>query len=487
MSKLIKADVTMARRLAEEHALQAQFSGYRGVDDNYVHAGQAALERFWDWKFGIRIHWSVYSITGNGPESWPLTAGYNGTPTFRAQYEELYKWWNPSHFDANDWTDLMQRAGLRFFSFTTKHHDGFSLFATRTKVRRRRVHIGPDAWKIVPCNLHYSIMESPFKRDIVKELVRAARRRDLGVSLYFSHIDWFDSDFRIDQWNYQRDSAYTRQSDPAGFARMTARHREQLRELCTNYGPIDMLSLDMNFPPDAGIDRDLIETVKLMRRIQPAMLIRQRGIGPYGDYATPEGYVPVSAANAADGCSSASGAVEQRPWKVIFPGGKHFSHVWNDEYKPASWIIETLADVAAKGGVFQVGYGPGPDGRFDAQIVSRLEETGDWLKVNGEGIYATRPYRVVGEGAEVRYTRSKDGKHVYAIMLRWPAPQFGMQLCLRQVRARPGSAIRMLGRKEPLRWKQDHQTLRIELPEDLRDEAKRPSHYASIFKIAVVK
>lgn len=488
-SKSRKTDTLTPRRLDEERVLQAQFSGYRGVDERYLHAGQAALERFWDWKFGIRIHWSVYSITGIGPESWPLTSGENATPTFREQYEELYKWWNPSRFDADEWTDLMRRAGMRFFSFTTKHHDGFSLFATRTKVRRRRVHVGPDAGKIVPCNLHYSIMEGPYKRDIVRELVRAARRRDLGVSLYFSHIDWFDSDFRIDQWNYQRDAAYTRQSDPAGFARMTARHREQLRELCTNYGPLDMLSLDMNFPPDAATDRELVETVKMMRRLQPSMMIRQRGIGPYGDYATPECYVPVSAASAADGCISggaAAAVVEQRPWKVIFPGGRHFSHIWNDAYKPAAWIIETLADVAAKGGVFQVGYGPGPDGRFDAQVVSRLEEAGDWLKVNGEGIYATRPFRTVGEGLEVRYTRSKDGKHVYAIMLRWPAPQFGLgELRLREVRARPGSAIRLLGRREPLRWKQDAQSLRIELPEALRDEARRPSRYASIFKIEV--
>ncbi len=480
MSQPGKTNADRERRRAEERSLQAQFPGYRGVDDDYFHAGRAALERFWDWKFGLRIHWSLYSITGNGSESWPLAEGETATPEFRAQYEELAKWWNPSRFDADEWAGLMRRAGARFFSFTAKHHDGFSMFATKTRVRRRRAHLGPQAGKIVPCNLHYSIMETPFQRDVVRELVRAARRRDLGVSLYFSHVDWFDSDFRLDQWNYQRDPAYTRAADPAGFARLLARHRTQLRELCTHYGPLDMLSLDMSFPPEAGVNRDLVATVKLLRRLQPHLLIRQRGIGPYGDYATPERYVPASAADAADGHAGAGDAGERRPWKVIFPGGKHFSHVWNDAYKPAAWIIETLADVAAKGGVFQVGYGPGPDGRFDAQAVRRLEEVGAWLKVNGEGIYATRPYRVIGEGAAVRYTRSKDGQRVYAILLRWPAAG---ELRLRHVRARPGSAIRLLGRREPLRWEQDQRALRIELPEDVRAEARRPA--PGVFKLAV--
>ena len=98
-------------------------------------------------------------------------------------------------------------------------------------------------------------------------------------SLYFWHIDWFDADFRIDQWHYYRDHKYTRQSDPAGFARMIARHREQIRELLTNYGPIDQLSLDMCFPSkELGIWDDIVATTKMARRLQPQLLMRDRGI-----------------------------------------------------------------------------------------------------------------------------------------------------------------------------------------------------------------
>ena len=459
-----------ARR--DESALQEIYPGYRGVDDDYVHAGTAALERWWDLKFGIRIHLSLYAITGTGPESWPLTRpGQGASPAFREQYEELSKWWNPTRFDAGAWADLFVRAGLKFFTFTTKHHDGFSMYDTKTRVKRRRVHAGVDAGAIVDCDLAYGIMESPCGRDLTRELVDAARARGLRVGLYYSHIDWFDADFRIDEWNYQRDPSYTRASDPAGYARMIARHREQIRELCTDYGEVDLLSLDMHFPDDAPVRDDIVETIKMARRLQPEMLIRRRGIDPYGDYRTPERVVPD------DPTSPAAGL--DMPWQVIYPGSKHFSHVWSDEYKPASWIVSNLIDIASKGGNFQVGYGPGPDGTFDPGIVRELEATGEWLAVNGEGIYATRPRRIYKEGERVRYTRSKDKSTVYAFVLADEDGKAPHDVELTSVRARDASPVTMLGSARPLSYAQDDRALRIKFPEEL------PCAHAWAFKIEV--
>jgi len=475
--RFTQAGLPTPEALAEERQLQERYPSYRGVDGDYVHAGAEALERWWDWKFGLRIHWGLYSVTGNGPESWPLGTGHGGDPEFREQYESLAPWWNPSAFDADEWTGMMVRAGMKFFTFTTKHHDGFSLFDTRTKVRKRRIHAGPDAGKVTDYDLHYSIMEGPFKRDIVRELVDAGRRRDLGIGLYFSHIDWFDSDFRIDEWNYQLDPNYTRQSDPEGFARMIARHREQIRELCTNYGRIDHLSLDMRFPDlgrEHGIWDDIVRTVKMARHLQPRMLMRERGIGPYGDYTTPERQVP-SDPKALAGL--------KLPWKVIYPGSKHFSHNWQDQYRPAAWIVASLVDITAKGGNFQVGFGPMPTGRWAPGIVRRLEQVGDWLRIHGEGIYGTRPYRTYGEGDFVRYTRTRDSRHVYAFVLQWPQPPLPGRVRLESVRAQPGSAIRMLGRDHSFRYAQDGQSLTIELPDGFADPAKRPSAVACAFKI----
>ena len=462
-----------------EKQLQQRYTAYRGVDEDYAHAGIEALERFWDWKFGIRIHWSIYSILANGPESWPLSFvfGNTGTPTLRAQYENLYKSWNPCLFDAEKWCDLFAKSGLKYFVFTTKHHDGFSMFDTKTRVKKRRVHVGPNADKTVDCDLNYSIMDTPFKRDIVGELVAAGRKQGMGIGLYFSHIDWFDCDFRFDEWSYQRDEAYTRQSDPAGYDRMIERHRSQIRELLTNYGDIDLLSLDMHFEDEGrkhGIREPLIETIKMARRIQPDVLMRRRGIDPYGDYRTPERAVPASLAD-----------VQDMPWQVIYPGGKHFSFQWGDEYRPAEWIIENLIDITAKGGCFQVGYGPGPDGTWDTEIATRLEHLGDWLRVNGHGIYATRPYTTFGEGRNIRYTRSKDNRYVYAFIMNWPEEPFaGGNITLKSVMARSGSQIKMLGLDHSFSYTQNQECLNIELPTWFCG-SRRPCRFAHCFKIEV--
>ena len=399
---------------------------------------------------------------------------------FRSQYEELARWWNPSLFDADAWCDWMVRSGLKFFSFTTKHHDGFSMFDTKTRVKRRFVHTGPGAPRIVDCDLAYSIMETPLARNIVGDLVGTGRRRGLGISLYFSHIDWFDADFRIDQWHYYRDSRYTLQSDPAGLASMIARHRGQIRELLTNYGPIDQLSLDMHLPcKELGIWDEMVQTVKMARRLQPHVLMRNRGIDQYGDYTTPERYIPLDG-SAGEGMGSTNGF----PWKVIYPGSKHFSHVWADEYQPAEWVIRSLVDTVAKGGNFQVGYGPGPDGRFDKHIVATLEEVGRWLKTNGEAIYATRPYRVFKDGEHIRYTRTKDNRFVYATLLSWPQSPYAVgSIRLPSVRVRSGSEITMLGLDHRFRYAQDNHALTVEVPDFLADGAERPCDHAYVFKI----
>ena len=112
------------------------------------------------------------------------------------QYEEAYKTWNPSGFDAEEWMKLFHDNGLRMFAFTTKHHDGFSMFDTKTRVTRCVNWARRGRSKDEPCDRAYSIMETPFGRDVVGELVAAARRHDIKIDFYFSAPDWYDADFR---------------------------------------------------------------------------------------------------------------------------------------------------------------------------------------------------------------------------------------------------------------------------------------------------
>ncbi len=166
---------------------------------DYHHAPQEAVEQFKDLKYGLRIHWGIYSIV-NGRESWVIKEHNSDALDYQGLYHNLYKGWYPEAFDADKWTEMMVDDGFKFFVFTTKHHDGFSMYNTKTIVENKFKFYGENAGSIEPCNLHYSIMETPFKRDVTAELVNSARKKGLKIGLYFSHPDWFDADFRFDEW-----------------------------------------------------------------------------------------------------------------------------------------------------------------------------------------------------------------------------------------------------------------------------------------------
>ena len=457
------------------------------LDTDFRHASPTAYERFRDRKYGLRIHWGLYSMV-DSDASWSL---FDHDLAWQGQYHQLYKSFNPTQFNADEWAELMVRTGLKYFTFTTKHHEGFCMWDTKTKVRKRFVFDGPRAGTIEDCDLHYSITETPFRRDVLKELVEAARRHGLGINFYFSHWDWYDADFR---WSGLGKIIYDPMTtDAEGWARFIGRHREQVRELLTNYGTIDGFEFDCEprstwqrywgtWQPwwERGIRDwvrawpDIKETVKMARKLQPDVLFRERGIGAYGDFHTPEGFVPGSP-------DARTESPKVKVWQVIYPlAGRASYDPTGAAYHDGSWIVSNLVDIVAKGGNFQVGIGPDATGKFHPEAIKALEYAGAWLKVNGEAIYGTRPWVQYAEGQDIRFTRTKDGQHLYAICLKWP----GKQLVLKSVRARKGSEIHLLGVQEPLAWRNDRQLgLVVELPEILQAESNRPCRQAFAFKI----
>ena len=171
------------------------------------------------------------------------------------------------------------------------------------------------------------------------------------------------------------------------------------------------------------------------------------------------------------------------PWFVIYPLGTDFSYEADAaKHKGTEWIVHNLVDSVAKGGGFMVGVGPSAAGEFHPEAQRQLRAAGDWLKINGEGIYGTRPRdgTLWSEGELIRYTRSKDRRWVYAFSLQWP----GKELLLTSVMPRSGSDIHLLGYREPLRWNYDgNRGLTISLPDNLQDANHQPGRYAWTVKI----
>ena len=456
--------------------------------EGYHSAPQSAYEAFEDMKFGIRIHWGIYSILHAGAESWPfLQMSFED----RQKYNNLYKGWNPTGFDANAWMETFKESGMKMFAFTTKHHEGFSMFDTKTRVRNRTNWLASGGPTIESCDLAYSIMETPFRRDIVSELCEAAHKRDIKIDLYFSHPDWYDADFRPYVVHplqvpssatllTARDLERVRSTfgdrrvivpDPtdAEVSRMMARHRAQLIELLTNYGKIDMICLDTWLGP--RVWPELRKTIFKLRELQPHVMLRDRGIGNYGDYYTPERVVPGSKVSS------------DKPWFCIYPLGTDFSYEPDAaKYKGTEWIVHNLVDVASKGGGLMIGVGPSPNGEFHPEAVQQMKGAGAWLRVNGEAIYATRPLEDLRSSQDdtVRYTRSKDQRFVYAILTDWP----GTRVTLKSVRPKPNSKIIFLGSNATIPWNlASGRGVTVTLPENLQQASNRVCKYAWSLKI----
>ena len=421
---------------------------------------QQKLEAWQDLKFGFMMHWGLYAQLGI-VESWALCSedqsfqDRDGVPyvEFKKNYFDQICHFNPQQFDPDLWAEAAKDAGMRYVVFTTKHHDGFSMWDTQ----QTDFKIGGP--------------ESPFKghprSNVAKEVFDAFRKQNFMIGAYFSKPDWHHPDYWSPLWaTPNRCNNYDVRKYPEMWQRFKDFTYNQIEELMTGMGRMDILWLDGGWVrPDSTVteevrswgyaiptweqDIGMPRIVGMARSHQPGLIVVNRSVhGPFEDYRTPEQHVP------ADGLPY--------PWETCMTMTDNWGYVPGARYKSAEQIIRTLVDVVAKGGNLLLNVGPTPQGTLESAALERMAAIGAWMKVNGEAIYATRMWTTWGEG-DVRYTRSKDGKTLYALCLSWP----GETLTLPRVTPKKGSRVVMLGDGQPLQWTADSGFL-IALPKGLK-------------------
>ncbi len=437
------------------------------------------LEKWQDMKFGLIMHWGLYSQIGV-VESWGLCSedqgfqdrkGMNYTE-YKDMYFGLIKKFNPVNFKPDVWAEAAKNAGMKYVVFTTKHHDGFCMFDTKE-----------TDFKITG-------KESPFhnnpKANVAKYIFEAFRNKDFMIGAYFSKPDWHCPQY----WSPllatpNRNNNYDIRKYPERWKAFQDYTFNQIKELTTDYGKLDILWFDGGWVrPDSTIneevrsweydipkweqDINMPRIAKMARSNQPGVLLVDRTVhGPYEDYRTPEQSVPDKAL--------------PYPWESNMTMTDNWGYCPNANFKSSEKIIQTLIDVVSKGGNFLLNVAPSPDGTFEETALSRLKEIGEWMKVNSEGIYATRQWITFGEGKNLRFTSSKDGKYLYVFAFEWT----GNTIAIKSLKTTKKLSAKMLGSKAAIKSELKDGVYILTLPESLKTPLFRPSKYASVFRITL--
>lgn len=373
-------------------------------------ANAARLQWWREARFGLFIHWGPVSLKGT-EIGWS-----RGDPIPIEEYDNLYRQFNPTNFDARDWARVAKAAGMKYVVFTTKHHDGFCMWDTR--------------------QTDYNIMRSPFGRDVVKELAAACRQEGLQFGTYHSVCDWHHPDFPLTSpgGRVKRPEANLERYEQYLYA--------QVKELIQNYGPL----LIMWFDVPQMFDRARgLRLEAWTRALQPDIIINNRS-GAEGDYDTPEQRI--------------GNYQDHRPWETCMTLGRQWAWLPNDDLKPLRQCIRALVLCAGGDGNLLLNVGPMPDGRIEPRQADRLREVGAWLQRYGQSIYGTR-------GGPCKPTRSlastRRGNSIFVHVFKWD----GDRVVLPALAARVQRAVALTGGTVELEAGTDQWVLR--LPEAQQD------------------
>lgn len=343
----------------------------------------AARERFSDNKFGIFIHWGIYSMTAQG--EW-----YMQTQKLpRDEYAKLASGFYPSRFNAAEWVAAIKASGAKYICITSRHHDGFSMF-----------HTAQSDYNIVDA--------TPFGRDIIKELADECHKQGIALHFYYSHIDWYRDDYPASHTGLYAGRDPKKADWPSYYNFMN----KQLTELLTAYGPIGAIWFD-GWWDKPEHDWQLKEQYELIHRLQPSCLIgNNHHVDPFPgeDIQIFERDLPGE--NKAGYSGQAISPLPLESCETM--NGMWGYRIWDQKYKSAKELIHLLVRAAGKSANLLLNIGPQPNGELPALSIERLREIGEWMSCYGETIYGTRGSEVVSRPWG---TTTRKGDKIYVHIL----------------------------------------------------------------------
>lgn len=429
--------------MAQESDVMEQADGYEWPTDKEV---LNKLEAWQDLKFGVLFHWGVYAVPGIC-ESWPLCNEDWINRDTTVTYQDYKKWYwglskvfNPIKFNPNQWADVMAKAGMKYMIFTTKHHDGFCLFDTKQTT--------------------YSIAkDGPFRnhpqKDVAKYVFQAFRDKNFMIGAYFSKPDWHSQYY---WWDYRatkdRNVNYDIKRYPQRWDHFKSFVYNQIEELMTGYGSVDILWLDGGqVCPQNNQDIDMPKIAKMGRSHQPGLLVVDRTIGgKYENYQTPERSIPETQLN--------------HPWESCLPLTGMWGWVPNAHLQPAQNVLSSLIEVVAKGGSMVLGVGPTPEGLIEPGVIEVLNKVGKWMDKNGRAIYHTRTTPYYNDG-NMWFTVSKDHQKMYAICTVKEREEIPNILEWTEKRLQKGQKVRLVSNGKSLRWTLADDKIKVYLPKEV--------------------
>jgi len=349
-------------------------------------------------RFGMFIHWGLYSLPAR--HEWVK----NAERMTNEEYEKYFKIFNPDLFDPKAWAKKAKAAGMKYAVLTSKHHEGFNMFDSEFT--------------------DYKSTNTPAKRDLVKEFIEAFRAEGIKVGLYYSLIDWHHPDYTIDEVHPQRplvnsDTAYARLNKGRDMAKYRKYLYNEVTEILTKYGKIDILWLDFSFPGKYGKGRDdwnSVELLKQIRKLQPGIIVDNRlDLNDYEDgvdFETPEQVSPEELAK-----------YRGKVWETC----QTFSGSWGfyrDEntWKTNKQLLDLLISSVSNGGNLLLNVGPTARGEFDSRASTALDSLGTWMHSNSKSIYgctfAPAEYKVP---ANTKLTYNANAKRIYVHLFEYPS------------------------------------------------------------------